>query len=53
MNFNQWLDTNIAYEETLLERIKNKSGALHQKYQTKLQQITDLKQQKNKQLNIY
>jgi len=53
MDFINWLDTNIEFEETLLERIKNKSGALHQNYKTKLQQIHDLKAAKNKQLNFY
>ena len=46
MDFNHWLDTNIAFEETLLERIKNKSGALHRHYKTKLKQVNDLKSAK-------
>ena len=53
MDFIKWLEMNIAFEETLLDRIKNKSGALHQNYKTKLQQIHDLKAAKNKQLNFY
>jgi len=53
MDFINWLDTNIEFEEILLDRIKNKSGALHQNYKTKLQQIHDLKAAKNKQLNFY
>ncbi len=53
MDFINWLDTNIEFEEILLDRIKNKSGALHKNYKTKLQQIHDLKATKNKQLNFY
>ena len=53
MDFINWLEMNIEFEETLLDRIKNKSGALHHNYKTKLQQIHDLKAAKNKQLNFY
>ena len=53
MDMLHWLDMNIEFEETLLKRIYSESGAFHQKYKTKLQQITDLKNQKNKQLNFY
>jgi len=50
MDFINWLDMNIAFEQKLLQRIKKKVGAFHQTYKTKRNQINELIQIKNKHL---
>jgi len=50
MDFINWLDMNIAFEQKLLQRIKEKVGAFHQTYKTKRNQINELIQIKNKHL---
>ena len=48
MDFLNWLNMNIAFEQILLQRIKEKLGAFHQSYKTKLAQINELILTKNK-----
>lgn len=43
MEFQNWLEMNIEFEETLLERIKKQFGAFHKNTKTKLEQINYLK----------
>ena len=50
MDFINWLDMNIAFEQILLLRIKEKAGAFHQSYKTKRNQINELIHTKNKHL---
>lgn len=50
MDFLNWLDMNIAFEQVLLQRIKVKVGAFHQSYKNKLAQINELIHTKNKHL---
>ena len=50
MNFINWLDMNIEFEQRLGHRIKQKVGAFHQTYKTKRNQINELIQTKNKYL---
>ena len=50
MDFLNWLNMNIAFEQILLQRIKEKLGAFHQSYKTKLAQINELILTKNKYL---
>ncbi len=52
MNFINWLEINIEYENKLLDRIQKEFGSFHHNYKTKLQQINDLKLAKNKHLKI-
>ena len=50
MEFINWLEMNIEFEQILLQHIKVKVGAFHQSYKTKLAQINELILTKNKYL---
>jgi len=50
MDFIKWLDMNIEFEQKLLLRIKDQYGAFDKAYKTKLGQINELINTKNKQI---
>lgn len=50
MEFINWLDMNIEFEQTILQRIKEQFGAFNIAYKTKLNQINELIKTKNKYL---
>lgn len=50
MNFINWLNMNIEFEQTMLHHIKEQFGTFNKAYKTKLDQTNELIKTKNNHL---
>ena len=52
MDFINWLEENIAFEQTMLQHIKEQFGVFNKAYKTKLDQLNELIITKNNHLKL-